>query len=188
MKKIVCLFVLLATFSLSAQEFHVIPKVGLNLSTMTNGGDVKGGMNIGVSGEIMMNQAVAFEPGLYFSMQGAKADVGLSNKATLKTNYINIPLLVKGYVYDGFHLFAGPQVGILASSKAKIKEGGSSYSENADDALKTMNLDLVLGLGYLFDSGLSISFNYNIGLTNVSDIDDGKTRHMVAQFNVGWRF
>ncbi|MCD8194205.1 MAG: PorT family protein [Tannerellaceae bacterium] len=188
MKKIVCLLLFLTSIHVSAQEFHVIPKVGLNLSTMTNGGSVKGGLNIGVAGEILFTETFAFEPGLFFSMQGAKFNER-SVDAKIVGNYINIPLLAKGYVYDKFYLFAGPQVGILVSSKVKAKASGISVSVDADDFLKTMNLDLVLGAGYLFDSGLSISFNYNLGLTNALD-DPGseKSRNMVAQFNVGWRF
>jgi len=199
MKKIVALLLLaFATLHVHAQEFHVIPKIGLNFANMTGiGGSMKPGMNIGVSGEWMVTHNVAFEPGLYFSMQGSKESKG-GMTAKLNTNYINIPLLAKAYVYDGFHVFAGPQIGINASTKAKVKSSGVSISADADKMMKTMNLDLILGIGYQLDMGLLLSLNYNVGLTNVLNQDyrddygtsfkGEKSRHSVVQLNVGWRF
>lgn len=49
MKKIVLLLMLFVAFQVSAQEFHFIPKVGLNLANMTNvDGSVRPGLNIGI--------------------------------------------------------------------------------------------------------------------------------------------
>lgn len=120
MKKIACLLLLFVTFQVSAQEFHFIPKIGLNFANMTNSdGSMKPGLNIGVAGEVMMTNNFAIEPGIFYSMQGAKGkDGGASLK--IKNDYLNIPVLFKGYVYEGFNLFAGPQLGFKVSSKIKV--------------------------------------------------------------------
>lgn len=78
MKKIAFLLLLFVAFQASAQEFHFIPKVGLNFANMTNSdGNMKAGLNIGVAGEFMMTNNFAIEPGVYYSMQGCK-DVKMS--------------------------------------------------------------------------------------------------------------
>ena len=73
MKKIALLLLLFVTFKVSAQEFHFIPKIGLNFANMTNtDGSMKPGLNIGVAGEGMLTSNFAIEPGFFYSMQGTK--------------------------------------------------------------------------------------------------------------------
>ena len=209
MKKIACLLLLFVAFQVSAQEFHFIPKIGLNFANMTNmEGSMKPGLNIGVAGEVMMTDNFAIEPGVFYSMQGTKGDVG-SSTVKYKNDYLNIPILFKGYVYEGFNLFAGPQLGFKVSSKLKASESGTSVSTDvASDWFKTFDFSIAIGAGYQSPMGLIFSLSYNIGLTNVLDKDniasfinktpgvsgisasdlDGKSRNGVLQFNVGWRF
>lgn len=199
MKKIALIVMLFTVFQLSAQEFHFIPKIGLNFANMTNmDGSMKPGLNIGVAGEVMLTNHFAIEPGVFYSMQGTKIDeVSLK----LKNDYLNIPILFKGYVYEGFNIFAGPQLGFKVSSKAKISGSGTSVTTDAvSDAFKTFDFDIVIGAGYQSSMGLLFSLSYNIGLANVLDGDklasmsgmsqvrDEKCRNGVLQFNLGWRF
>ena len=209
MKKIACLLLLFVAFQVNAQVFHFIPKIGLNFANMTNmEGSMKPGLNIGVAGEVMMTDNFAIEPGVFYSMQGTKGDVG-SSTVKYKNDYLNIPILFKGYVYEGFNLFAGPQLGFKVSSKLKASESGTSVSTDvASDWFKTFDFSIAIGAGYQSPMGLIFSLSYNIGLTNVLDKDniasfinktsgvsrisasdlDGKSRNGVLQFNVGWRF
>lgn len=199
MKKIALIVMLFAVFRLSAQEFHFIPKIGLNFANMTNmEGSMKPGLNIGVAGEVMLTSHFAIEPGVYYSMQGTKVDeVSLK----IKNDYLNIPVLFKGYVYEGFNLFAGPQLGFKVSSKAKLSGSGASITTDAiSDAFKSVDFGIVVGAGYQSSMGLLFSLSYNIGLANVLDGDklasmsgmsqvrDEKCRNGVLQFNLGWRF
>lgn len=59
MKKSLLLLLLFVAFQVSAQEFHFIPKIGLNMANMTNsdGASMKAGLNIGVSGEVKIGRA-----------------------------------------------------------------------------------------------------------------------------------
>lgn len=199
MKKIALLLLLFVTFQVSAQEFHFIPKIGINFANMTNmDGSMKPGLNIGVAGEVMLTNNFAIEPGVFYSMQGTNIDIA---SLKLKNDYLNIPILFKGYVYEGFNLFAGPQLGFKVSSKAKISGSGTSVTTDAiSDAFKTIDFDIVIGAGYQSSMGLLFSLSYNIGLANVldgdklasmsgmSEVKDEKSRNGVLQFNVGWRF
>lgn len=199
MKKIALIVMLFAVFRLSAQEFHFIPKIGLNFANMTNmEGSMKPGLNIGVAGEVMLTNHFAIEPGVYYSMQGTKVDEA---NLKVKNDYLNIPVLLKGYVYEGFNLFAGPQLGFKVSSKAKLSGSGASITTDAmSDAFKSVDFGIVVGAGYQSSMGLLFSLSYNIGLANVLDGDklasmsgmsqvrDEKCRNGVLQFNLGWRF
>jgi len=202
MKKIALLLLLFVAFQASAQEFHFIPKIGLNFANMTNsdGASMKAGLNIGVAGEVMMTNNFAIEPGIYYSMQGFKVS---GTTAKLKNDYLNIPILLKGYAYEGFNLFAGPQLGFKVSSKVKASDSGTSVSTDVlSDWFKTFDFSLVVGAGYQTSMGLLFSLSYNVGLTNTLNKDniastilgvsssdiDGKSRNGVLQFNVGWRF
>ena len=209
MKKIALLLLLFVTFKVSAQEFHFIPKIGLNFANMTNmDGSMKPGMNIGVAGEVMMTDNFAIEPGIFYSMQGTKLKEGGAS-IKFKNDYLNIPILFKGYVYEGFNLFAGPQIGFKVSSKLKASSSGTSVSTDiASDWFKTVDFSIAIGAGYQSPMGVMFSLSYNIGLTNVLDKDniasflnnntdfsgisasdlEGKSRNGVLQFNIGWRF
>lgn len=199
MKKIAFLLLLFVAFQVSAQEFHFIPKIGLNMANITNSdGSMKPGLNIGVAGEVMMTERFTIEPGIFYSMQGTK-DKESGTTMKIKNDYLNIPILFKGYVYEGFNLFAGPQLGFKVSSKIKASQSGTSVSTSeGSDLFKTVDFAIVLGAGYQSPMGFLVSLNYNIGLTNTIDKDkfssllgtkiDETCRNGVLQLNVGWRF
>ena len=199
MKKSLLLLLLFVAFQVSAQEFHFIPKIGLNMANITNSdGSMKPGLNIGVAGEVMMTERFAIEPGVFYSMQGTK-DKESGTTMKIKNDYLNIPVLFKGYVYEGFNLFAGPQLGFKVSSKIKASQSGTSVSTSeGSDLFKTVEFSIVLGAGYQSPMGFLVSLNYNIGLTNTINKDkfssllgttvDETCRNGVLQLNVGWRF
>ena len=74
MKKIVFLLLLCVACCMNAQEFHLIPKVGLNLANTTGEVDskVRSGLNIGLGGDVMLTERFGIETGVYYSMQGSK--------------------------------------------------------------------------------------------------------------------
>ena len=127
MKKVVLLFILFV-FSLSradAQEFHFIPRIGLNLANTypESFADMRPGLNIGVAEEIRFSKLFALEPGVYYSMQGYQKENAKGETARLKADYLNIPIYAKFYLYRGFHLFAGPgrKLRIIFSSRVLLR-------------------------------------------------------------------
>lgn len=201
MKRIVFVIMCLASIAMQAQQVHFSPKVGMNVSSMTNsdGADARVGLNAGVAAEFSLGERFAIEPGVFYSMQGIKdSESGIS--VTLKNDYINVPVLAKYYVYEGLSVFAGPQVGFLVNSKADVSTSGVSVSADIKDAFKTIDLAAVIGVGYQLPMGLNFALNYNLGLLNVLEgssfnvgdetLDWGneKSRNNVFQVSVGWRF
>lgn len=185
----------------SVNTWTFAPKLGLNLTNMTNSeGNLKPGLNLGVTAEYRFTDVFAIEPGLFYSMQGTKiptlrdSESGYKLKAKFKNDYLNIPVLAKIYVKDGWNVFLGPQLGFLVSSKLNGTAGDATVSIKTSDYYKKVDFSLVFGAGYQFDRGLLVSFHYNAGLCKTfkdnSDITDSRdnSRNQVLQFNVGWRF
>lgn len=216
MKKIAILlaFLIASWIGAHAQEFHFIPRIGLNLSSLypiENYRSMRAGLNIGVAEEIRFSRLFALEPGIYYSMQGYRRDYSRDGNAYLKADYLNIPVYAKFYLWQGFHLFAGPQVSFNVRAKATdyifssslcppfMDEEYHDASGDIREEIRNCGFSLVMGAGYTFDWGLVVSANYILGCTPFfSDTNDfltggssyfqGKGQNSVLQINVGWRF
>ena len=161
MKKIALLLLMFVAFQASAQEFHFLPKIGLNLANMTNTeGSMKPGLNVGFAAEFPINPQFAIEPGIYYSMQGVKeSESGVSGK--IKNDYINIPIYAKAYLYKGFYAFAGPQFGFNV---------GSGHFGDYD--IKDCNTTFNVGAGVKLISHLQIGVNYNFSINKVAKYEE----------------
>ena len=100
--------------SANAQEVNFGAKAGVNMATIT-GDDVddtksKTSFHIGAVAEIAISDKFSVQPELLYSAQGTKADEG---DEELKIDYINLPIIAKYYVAEGFSIEAGHQVGFL---------------------------------------------------------------------------
>lgn len=218
MKKYLVLLLIAVTASLQAQRWEkpsanpilsepgnwtFAPKIGLNLANITNTDmNVRPGMNVGVTAEYRFTPVFALEGGVFYSMQGSKKSVDIAGDGydvtiKFKNDYLNIPVLAKAYIKNGWNVFAGPQLGFRVSSKISGKVSDGSADANAGFLYRPVDFSLVFGTGYQFDWGLLISANYNIGLTDMFKNHaeyDGETLYMnssrnsVFQLNVGWRF
>lgn len=218
MKKVLLfLFVIAAVTPMQAQnwglaasnpEIHAVgtwtfaPKIGLNLTNLTNtDGKLKPGLQVGVTAEYRVSDVFAIEPGLFYSMQGCKvptfhdAESGLNLDAKFKNDYLNIPVLAKAYVINGWNVFAGPQFGFLVSSKLKGSAGNTTVSVKTSEYYKKFDFSLVIGTGYQFDCGMLVSVSYNAGLSKILKENtvltagsDENSHNAVLQFTAGWRF
>ena len=148
-------------------------KGGVNVSNMAieEAGN-KLGLQGGVFAEFIFNN-FAIQPELLFSMQGAKfseVENGISNNAFLKNNYVNIPLMAKYYIFDGFCIEAGPQLGLLLSAKVKVKVSGRSKPEtgNYKSMLNNFDFSFNLGASYLIpNTPLGFYVRYSLGITDI---------------------
>ncbi len=145
------------------------------------------GFHAGVNLEIPVTGAFSIEPGLYYSTKGMRVSqtileggfLNLKGEITSKLHYIELPVLAKVYLTEGFYLTGGPQVGFLASNRMRAEAGilgfsvGDSFDVNA--GFRKVDFGLVGGLGYQFQNGINISALYDHGLSTLdegnSDID-----------------
>ena len=131
MKKLL-LFAAVAVFGLSnvnAQEVKFGAKAGVNFATITgdetSGVDSRTAFHIGGVAEIVISEKFSFQPELMYSGQGAKesySEEGYSEDYTYKLDYLNVPLMAKFYVAEGFSLEAGPQIGLGISATFNLNK------------------------------------------------------------------
>lgn len=121
---------------------------------------------------------------------------------TTQLHYINVPLMLNGYIGPGLAIKAGVQLGFAVSGKTKYTEmgyevdkaGNFKYGEpedvefNLNKNLSKVNLSIPVGVSYEF-SNVIIDARYNIGLTRYQKIDTSKSpKNSVFAFTAGYRF
>ncbi len=185
MKKIIFIVVaLLVSAATYAQEAHFGVKAGMNLSNMTGDdidGDMKAGIYLGGFVNFKLTEKFALQPELIYSQQGAKNDEGGVDEK-LRTDYLNVPIMAKFYVSEGFNLQVGPQIGFLLKSEYEQDD----VDVDIKDETKGVDFSLGLGCEYEMESGFGINLRYNIGLSEVYDDIDPK--HSVLQIGASFKF
>lgn len=226
MKKLMMIAALLvATVSANAQfeagTFSLQPKIGgiiSKVSNMPNINEEVGGVNInvdksfyagaliGVEAEYQLADMFSLAAGLNFAMQGCQwEDTELkiggeslkmkNNKIQL--NYLNLPIVANVYLFKGFAVKTGVQLGFLLSAKQKLDMtgsiGGSSatvkYDEDVKDQCNKLDVSIPIGVSYQVPTvPVYIDARYNLGLTKiVKDIDES-VKNQVFQLTVGYKF
>jgi len=199
MKKIFMMAVMaVAALTANAQnevgQFTLMPKAGINISTIT--GDIlyekksKVGFVGGVEAEygVAENFGIAF--GVLYSMEGAKAKAGKASgngiglalvDANYNLSYINIPILAQFYPVKGLAIKAGIQPAFKASAKVSA-DGEKTKLED----VKGFNLSIPVGLSYEY-AKFVLDARYNIGLTKlVKEADQG--RNSTFAITLGYKF
>ncbi|HBF04781.1 MAG TPA: hypothetical protein DDW28_01250 [Prevotella sp.] len=170
----------------SAGDITVQPKVGLNIADLTDIDDSKtrAGVVAGAELEYHVSPMFGISGGLLYSMQGCKGkEEGV--EATIKNDYLNIPILANVYVAQGLALKAGVQPGFKVNSKVTAKANGASVTADLDDAFKSFDLSIPVGVSYEY-MNFCLDARYNIGVTKVMDNTDCK--NSVFQLTLGYKF
>ena len=91
------------------------------------------------------------QPEVLFSQQGASLDsIGLES-ATIKTDYLVAPILVRYKLRPsnrGLVLFAGPSLGFKLSAKATAESGDQGFTEDISDEVEKLDYGVVFGGGW----------------------------------------
>ncbi|MCA6475830.1 MAG: PorT family protein [Chitinophagaceae bacterium] len=185
MKKLIIFCLAACAFSTSslAQGFRLGIKLGGNMNKVEgqsfNDG-FKFAYHAGAFAEIDFSKKFGIQPEVIWNqMGGVPANINnVYNIATgvnfnssfrsgdlFKMEYLSIPILLRYNLFGGFlTLNAGPQFGILIQKDKSILANG-------ENAFKSGDLSMVAGaqLNILM---LRIYGRYNIGLTNINNIDD----------------
>jgi hypothetical protein len=197
-KKLVFIFIaVLGLLNVNAQEIKFGAKAGINFATIT-GDDTQGvkgrtSLHVGAVSEFVISDKFSIQPELLYSAQGAKYEDEVF-KETIKLDYLNLPIMAKFYVADGFSLEAGPQVGFLLSAKGKVEAGGESIEADIKELFKGIDFGFNFGVGYKLPSGINFGARYNLGLSNIIEPDsefnvgDVKNQNGVIQLSLGYFF
>ena len=158
------------TTSVISQEIDLGLKAGANFASITDASNLltsnRTGFLIGVFAGVKFSDKLGIQGDLLYSQQGANSD-----PKDIDLNYINVPIVLKYYLIQGFNLQAGPQFGFIV-----------------DDNIEAESFDLagVLGLGYDFPFGIRIEGRHNFGLTDVFNSIKGK--NSVTSIAIGYSF
>lgn len=181
--------IVLSSLGVKAQTepgtFTLMPKVGLNMATISGEDHVKmkAGAVAGVEAEYRATNLIGISAGVLYSMQGCKADEG---DWKTKADYINIPILANFYVWKGLALKVGIQPGFLTS--AKEDDGEESY--DVKDSYESFDFSIPVGASYEWNDFV-LDLRYNIGVTKLNKesgdgIDD--IRNGVLAITLGYKF
>lgn len=227
MKKLMMIAALLvATVSANAQfeagTFSLQPKIGGVISKVSNMPDIKiptaagvsldadksfyAGALIGVEAEYQLADMFSLAAGLNFAMQGCQwedTELKIGGESLklkdnkIQLNYLNLPIVANVYLFKGFAVKTGVQLGFLLSAKRKYDMtgsiGGSSatvkYDEDVKDQCKKFDVSIPIGVSYQVPTvPVYIDARYNLGLTKiVKDIDES-VKNQVFQLTVGYKF
>lgn len=193
MKKLILLFVLvLGSTAIFAQDIKFGVKGGLNIANLSdddNKADAIADFHLGAFAQFGINNILSFQPELVYSRQGAKNKDG-NISLTYNFDYINIPLLLRAKMFntDKFHIMAGPQIGILTKAEGTLDNGSTEITNDIKDNLKSIDFSLALGLEYNIVEKVAINTRYNIGLSNISDVDDAELFSNVFQIGAAVTF
>lgn len=175
--------------SAKAKDVNVGAKAGTNFATINSDNfdsfDNRTAFHVGLVAEFGISETFSFQPELLYSSQGSDySDPGF--EGTVKLDYLNVPLMTKFYVGEGFSLEVGPQMGFLLSAK----DEGDGYDIDMKDYVKGIDFGINVGVGYKLDAGLNFGARYNLGLTDVNDgYEEGGTyKNGVFQISLGYFF
>ena len=202
MKKIV--FTIATVFAIgitaNAQEVKFGPKAGVNFSNLSKGSDFNDAkmltsFHVGAVAEIKFNDKFSVEPELVYSSQGSEVTNFSTSSlvSTIKNDYINIPIMAKYYIIEGFSVEAGPQVGFLVKSETEVAAtsplGSTTVKNDTKDSYNSTDFGVNFGLAYDFTNGFFINGRYNLGLTDVLNENNGDAvKNNVIQVGVGFKF
>ena len=183
MKKFLLLDVVtvLGVTNANAQKIKFGAKGGLNFASISGDNtkdiDAVAAFNFGLLSEIPISDKFSFQPELMYSGQGYGFDDN-----TIALSYLNIPLMGKYYVTKGLSLEAGPQIGFLLAAK--------NEKTDVKDSFKTVDFGVNFGLGYKLENGLNFGARYNLGLTDINNLEgsSSKNKNGVFQVSVGYFF
>ena len=187
MKKLV-LTTVLAIFtvvSLSAQTSFGV-KAGVNFSSI-NGDeadsfDGRTGFHVGGVVDISVSDNFSVQPEVLYSAQGADYSDEMYS-GSYKLDYLNVPVMAKFRVGEGFNVEVGPQFGFLLSAKDEYdSSGGDSGEDDVKDYTKSVDFSANVGLNYKLESGLNFGARYTIGLSELNDFGD-----MSEYMDVKWK-
>ena len=173
----------------------VQPKVGLNVSTLSNAQKTIGDACFGMEAEYMITNIFSLSAGVMVSNQGGKYDKdGL--RYTADIDYANIPIMANVYVLPGLALKAGVQPGFRLKAKMETDNGSYDIDEfyklagmlipGEEPKINKFDLAIPVGISYEYEN-VVLGARYNWGLLKVENIGPAYYNR-VFEVTLGYKF
>lgn len=182
--------IILFTIATNAQGFRAGIKLGAN-GTKIDGQSFEEGYKLsyqaGVFFEADFNKKFGIQPEVLFGQTSSRTVTGIGAAATnlnssqdVNLNYLSIPILLRYNVGKIVSLNLGPQYSILLNKD-------NTLLQNGQQAFKSGDFAMVGGVQLNF-TVLRIYGRYNIGLSNINDIDNKEQwKSQQLQLGIGFR-
>ncbi|PKA84305.1 outer membrane protein with beta-barrel domain [Ulvibacter sp. MAR_2010_11] len=183
MKKLILFALAVGMFTTSsAQGIDLGVKAGVNFASLTDASGLSNrtGFVAGIFAGGKFNDNVGLQADLLYSQQGAEFE-----GEKFELNYVNVPIVLKYFIFQGLNIQAGPQFGFIVDDNTQ-----SLFGEIFNDAAtKDFDLSGVVGLGYDLPLGLRVDGRYNFGLSDVfENFGDSKSKNSVVTLSIGYSF
>lgn len=196
----VCCFLFVAA-SLQAQ-IKVGPVAGLNLSKMTLktsgiGIDPKTlvGFHFGAMAEFPLSGSLVLQPAILYSGKGSSYEIDFGEEIynlKIAPGFIEVPVFA-AYKFDlgSVKMFvkAGPYFGYGVSGQVSDDEESYDicYGEGEECDMKPFDFGVGFGAGVDLN-GFIISLQYELGLTDLSPVDEAEMKINVFGFSLAYLF
>ena len=176
------------------------PKLGMNIANFReNTGDPDPRFAFVAGGEFEYQVApkLSFSAGLLYSQQGVTKEGWSKEKktdTTIKTDYINIPVMLNVYLVDGLALKFGIQPAFNVAARYSVSTKEIDVSGNLSDKtiyINSFDLAVPIGLSYEYKNFV-LDARYNCGITDIKEerekvVSSFKAKHSVFQFTLGYK-
>lgn len=169
----IALFMGTASFS---QSVDLGIKFGANFATISDAAGLsnKTGFQGGVFGGVKFSNKIGLQADLLYSQQGGKA-----NGKNIELSYVNVPVVMKYYLFHGLNVQVGPQFGFIVDDNLDEVLGNLSEAEKTD-------VSGILGAGYDFPFGIRLDTRYSFGFSDIWEGSKGK--NSVFSVALGYSF
>jgi hypothetical protein len=178
-------------------------KGGVNFATVNgdfDSPDSRTSFHAGVFGEFPVAEIFSIQVEALYSGQGFEFDTPSGflgtdrQKVEYQLDYINVPVLAKFYLFEGFSIEAGPQFSFLVNEEIDSAPNDDAGDNNTDEA-KTFEFGVAGGVTFQTSMGLFATARYTQGITDVlkerrfegenvrNSINNG-----VFQLGIGYKF
>ena len=191
-----------------AGRWSIIPKIGVNFSTMTQADlyyeDMKKdepttrrGITVGAEAEYRRGP-LALSAGLIYSQQGCKYEdmEGVFKNQELRLDYLSVPLMAHFYVAPGLAIKAGIQPGFAVRKNKKGEEFIIEYRADGQwsgyrpfsysGLYRSFDYTIPIGVSYDLDQ-LRIECRYNFSPHDATKYDLNE-KNRFWQVTLGYRF
>ncbi|MGO4819715.1 porin family protein [Flavobacterium sp. W22_SRS_FP1] len=163
-------------------------KGGLNISNFIGNVEDQGmrtSVHLGLLAEIMISDNFSIQPEILYSKQGSTHTGIVPGFYRTKLDYISLPVEGKFKIVGKLSFEAGPQLGILMSSRLK-----TSNSNAKIDTIKTIDFGINAGLRYNINDAAFIQGRYVLGLIDngVTGDSNNQNSNSVIQLSIGYLF
>ena len=132
--------------------------------------------------EAPLSERFSVQPEVFYSGQGFDLD---DIDAEFQVDYIQVPLLAKVYLAEGFNLHAGPQVGFKVNEELDFQPTEDAGDFDTDQ-INDIDFQLTGGAEYKFENGFFLQARYSYGLSEV--VEDTDIHNSVFSAGLGFMF